>query len=109
MISVDDNGLAKIWDPSRKHLERRVWYGRVGQNVTAAGVTDDGSRIAVAIGLKVTIHDVKGDNDLVALECVSLNDLDEKVVSLQFTDDDHVVAHDAKGKKITIVVIPPGK
>ncbi|MDO8529821.1 MAG: WD40 repeat domain-containing protein [bacterium] len=106
IITMDEGGRIKIWDPSRSELEKRVWYGSLNMEVTAIGVTEDGKRIAVAVGLVVTIYDVQGHSALISLEQVPTPKLSERITNLHFSDNDHVVCHDGSGHKCTVARNP---
>jgi hypothetical protein len=110
VISADETGSLKIWDPAKGRLEKRVWNGRVDPKVTAVGVNDTGSRYASALGQTVIICDVGGRDEVsTQLEKVPLPKLQEPITSLMFTDDDTVVCHDHKGVACTIKRDPAWK
>jgi len=99
IVSVDEGGQLKIWDPSRANLERRVWQGQGFKGASAVSVTEDGKRLAVAVGLEVTVYDLEPNQAAKKLESARLA-LTDKVTFLQFTDDDHVMCSDNDGKKV---------
>src|SRR3989344_1696308 len=101
IISVDEGGQMKIWDPARDKLSRRVWNGNEYKDVTALGVTEDGKRFAVAVGLTVAVYDTNRDGTAEKLEHATLP-LRDKVTFLQFANDDTVICTDSNGSKLTL-------
>ena len=99
IVSADEAGQLKVWDPSREKMSQRVWCGSDFKEACAVSVSENGRRLAVAVGLVVTIYDLEVHPPAKKLESAQMP-LSEKVTFLQFTDDDHVMCSDSTGKKV---------
>lgn len=108
IISADVSAQLKIWDLSRPWLERSVFVASGYSEATAAGVTDDGKRMAVATGLVVTVYDIKNNREAQKLESAT-PPLRGKITFLQFTDDDHITCGDNEGNKVVLERDPAWK
>lgn len=94
IVSIDKIGQLKVWDPSLSNTNQRIWEGRGFANAAAVSVTDDAKRLAVAVGLTVTVYElflerVEGRQLAQKIEEKLL--VCDKVASLRFTDSDRVV------------------
>ena len=100
LISIDQEGKAKIWDPSLPRLEQRIWLGSgLPTDACAINVTDDGKRFAIAVGLVVTVYDVSGNNH-VKQEKVSLEP-STSIIALQWLDSDSFLCK-KEGAEVTV-------
>lgn len=92
IVSVDKTGKLKVWDPHLANMSQCVWRGNGFAGATAVGVTNDGSRLAVAIGLMVTIYSLMVPKHEPA-EKIEANMLPpgDKITSLTFADNNSVI------------------
>ena len=100
IVSVDEQGKLRVWDPSKPEPEKRIWNGNGFTKATAVGITDDGKRLAVATELIINVYDLESNQPAKKLEEGVTLPLKEKITFLQFTDNDHVVCSDIDGKKV---------
>lgn len=107
IVTADEVGKIRVWDPSKPNLEKRVWNGNGFQGATAVGVTEDGKRLTVAVGLSVSVYDLE-PNQSRRLETATVP-LKEKVTCLQFGDEDHVTCVDGDGKRCILKRDPSWK
>ena len=106
IISADATGQVKIWDPSRPNPEKRIWGGEGYKDTTAVGITDDGKRIAIAVGLTIGIYDVEQQHGKSKKIGDGLLPLNERITLLQFIDDEHITCHDSAGNKLVFERTP---
>ena len=103
VVSLDKGGDLKLWDLSRPALNERIWKGSIGHadEITAIGVADDGSRLALAAGLTVRVYELRGSGALQFIEQVNLAvwapQFTGTIVQLAWIDNDHVTCIDEKG------------
>lgn len=107
IISVDATGHIRVWDPEQDPFEELIWYGKVHvppeASITAVSITDDGKYIAVAFGLTLVIYLCLGLKDVLEeIAQVTLPDLSEAIVGIQFLPPDRIMCTDRQRTPCTL-------
>ncbi len=113
VISWSKDGKLKVWNPMGSFISARTMAIDLAGDLTAVAITDSGERIAAATGLIVRIYRPEyrdyGRYGLIQLETVSLETagrFTDKIVRLEWNDDDNVSCSDAAGATGIVTRVP---